>query len=242
MYRIRLVLPKQQNVCYRNLDILHDALINAWEAAGAGIDQVLGMNSRLWNFAASGWHNNNKNRVHTLVVSSPDPDLSSYLVRLKPSDVSCARASTSEVADFSSAEIIEDPDPIVPGQSAVGVIMLSPLAISRKEKEGKRWHSDLNEVDLNAAINARLSRLTGRRVQLNAQPDRLYMRSNPRYDTLVQIKELSNGRRSFVIGMRIPLVLQGSVDDLRLAWYAGIGEKNRNGFGCIGLAERGVGR
>jgi CRISPR/Cas system endoribonuclease Cas6 (RAMP superfamily) len=38
------------------------------------------------------------------------------------------------------------------------------------------------------------------------------------------------------------LVLAGSEEDLRLAWYAGIGEKTRLGFGCMGLAERGIGR
>jgi CRISPR/Cas system endoribonuclease Cas6 (RAMP superfamily) len=38
------------------------------------------------------------------------------------------------------------------------------------------------------------------------------------------------------------LVLTGSDDDLRFAWYAGIGEKTRNGFGCMGLAEQGLGR
>jgi CRISPR-associated endoribonuclease Cas6 len=33
------------------------------------------------------------------------------------------------------------------------------------------------------------------------------------------------------------MLLQGSEDDLRLAWYAGIGEKTRSGFGCLGLLE-----
>ncbi|MDM8524305.1 CRISPR-associated endoribonuclease Cas6 [Desulfococcaceae bacterium HSG8] len=241
MYRIRLILPKRQDVGYRNLDILHDALINAWECAGAKADQVMGMNAGLWNFGALGWRRG-ENRVHTLVISTSDPELSQYLKRFNPSDVNYARAVTGEAVEFSNAEICEDPDPVAPGQTAMGVIMLSPLAVSRKDKSGKRWYNNLDKTDLSAAINTRLSRLTGRKVQLQAHPDRLYIRSNPRYDTLVQIKEMSKGRKVFVIGMRIPLVLQGNENDLRLAWYAGIGEKTRNGFGCVGLAERGVGR
>ncbi len=51
-----------------------------------------------------------------------------------------------------------------------------------------------------------------------------------------------SGKTVFVIGMNAPLVLSGSEEDLRFAWYTGIGEKTRNGFGCIGLAEQGVGR
>ena len=42
--------------------------------------------------------------------------------------------------------------------------------------------------------------------------------------------------------MQAPLLLEGSEEDLRFAWYAGLGEKTRNGFGCLGLIEQGVGR
>jgi CRISPR-associated endoribonuclease Cas6 len=158
--------------------------------------------------------------------------------------VACARASTAEVVEFSRAKMITEADPIVPGQSAIGLVMLSPLVISHQNrtKSDPRWHNDLTQVDLSAAINARLSRLAGREVRLVAQADRLYLRSHPRHDVLVQTKQMSNGNRAFVIGMRAPLVLQGSEEDLLLAWYAGIGEKTRNGFGCVGLAERGIGR
>jgi CRISPR/Cas system endoribonuclease Cas6 (RAMP superfamily) len=40
--------------------------------------------------------------------------------------------------------------------------------------------------------------------------------------------------------MQAPLILEGAEADLRFAWYAGMGEKTRNGFGCLGLAEQGV--
>lgn len=53
---------------------------------------------------------------------------------------------------------------------------------------------------------------------------------------------MKNGQSAFVIGMQAPLVVAGHRDDVLLAWYTGLGEKTRNGFGCIGLAEEGVGR
>jgi CRISPR/Cas system endoribonuclease Cas6 (RAMP superfamily) len=40
----------------------------------------------------------------------------------------------------------------------------------------------------------------------------------------------------------VPLVIEGNEADLRFAWYAGIGEKTRAGFGCIGLAQQGIKR
>lgn len=242
MYRIRMTLPKRKDEGYRNLDMLHDALINALAEAGASPEEVIGMNARLWNFAPLGWRRGNESRVHTLVVCTPDPVLTGYLEKIDPAKVCHSRPETGEEVDFSSAEILVEPDPVVPGQTALGVVMLSPLAVSRRDGSGKKWHNNLNDFDLTAAANHRLSRLAGRTVALRVEPDRLYLRGNPKHDTLVQTKEFTNGKRDFVIGIRAPLILQGSDEDLRLAWYAGIGEKTRYGFGCVGLAERGIGR
>jgi CRISPR/Cas system endoribonuclease Cas6 (RAMP superfamily) len=75
-----------------------------------------------------------------------------------------------------------------------------------------------------------------------AQADPLYLRANPNHTTCITVKKFANGKRCFVLGMQAPLVLAGSEEDLRFAWYAGVGQKNRNGFGCLGLLEQGVGR
>ncbi len=250
MLRIRIGLPRnsESRVIYHYLDSLHDAVVNAWIAAGAKNFQVINKynyQASSWNFGALGFHRHNSrevyNQVHTLVISTPDPGLSHILARLEPGQLKCARAQTLESVDFSTAEISIEPDPIVPGQSALGVVMLSPLAI-RDYQNNKRWHTDLSQVDLSSVVNTRLSKIAGREVKLNVQADSLYLRCNPKHSTLVPLKRMKNGKTAFVIGMNAPLVLQGSEEDLRLAWYAGLGEKTRNGFGCIGLAERGVGR
>ena len=244
MYRIRLSLPKGAPATYRNLDIIHDSLVQAWIEAGAVPESVVGRQAGIWHFGVLGWRNKRENHAHTVVVGTSDDNLSRYLKKINPSAVCYSRALTAEHVDFSAAQIFEDPDPVGPGQSALGLVLLSPIAISRqaREKSIPRWHTQLLEADLSLAVSHRLSRLTGRNVNLKISPDHLYLRAHPKHDTLVQTKEMENGKRAFVIGMRAPLVIQGSEEDLRLAWYAGIGEKNRNGFGCIGLAERGIGR
>lgn len=243
MFRIRMVLPKRRDVGYRHMDILHDAIVNAWIVAGAVPEQITGHQAGPWNFAALGWRRGPESRAHTLVISTPDPELSEYMKKLKPEDTAYARSATGESVSFASAEIVPDPAPVAPGQKSLGVLMLSPLAISRKDrKNGHRWHGNLKETELGVAVNARLSRITGRNVRLDVRPDSLYLRANPKHDVLVPVKAFPNGKRAFVIGMKAPLVLSGSEADLRLAWYAGIGEKTRGGFGCVGLAEKGVGR
>jgi CRISPR-associated endoribonuclease Cas6 len=243
MLRIRIILPKQQSVQYQYLDILHDALVNAWIAAGADRKQILYENALPWNFAALGGHHKDANRVHSLVVSTPDADLAEVLRNLNPDEITYARASTVERVKFAGAEVVVEDNPIFPKQNILGVLMLSPLVISDRQgkSKGRRWHKDLAKVDLSSAINFRLSRLAGREIKLDVQVDSLYLRCNPEHSVLVPNK-LRNGKKVFVIGMNAPLILAGSEEDLRFAWYAGIGEKTRNGFGCIGLAEEGVGR
>jgi len=240
--RVRIQLSPKDNIHYKYLDILHDAVVNAWAAAGATSEQVTGMSALPWHFAALGKHHKKGNDVHTLIVSTPDATLAKFLREIKPDAIRYARASTVEHVHFAGASIIIEDSPIMPNQNMLGVLMLSPLLISEKTAKGKRWQKQLGQCDLSAAINYRLSRLAGRDVKLEVQPDSLYLRINPDHSVLVPMKQMRNGQEVFVIGMSAPLVLIGSEEDLRLAWYAGIGEKTRNGFGCIGLVEQGVGR
>jgi CRISPR-associated endoribonuclease Cas6 len=243
MLRIQITLPKKGEVYYHYLDILHDALVNAWIAAGATSEQITGMSALPWHFAPLGKQNKQGKIVHTLIVSTPDATLAQCLAKINSDDIFYARASTVEKVHFAGAEIKIEADPIFPNQNALGVLMLSPLAISDKTASPKkRWHKQLRQCDLSAAINHRLSRIAGREIKLEIQPDTLYLRCNPDHSVLVPMKLMRNGKTAFVIGMSAPLVLTGSDDDLRFAWYAGIGEKTRNGFGCMGLAEQGLGR
>ncbi|MBL8253890.1 MAG: CRISPR-associated protein Cas6 [Candidatus Competibacter sp.] len=242
MRRVRICLPRGQVATYRHLDVLHDALIQGWEAAGVSADQVMGYRARPWTFAALGYHRQRTGYAHTLVVATPDPLLAEGLAALKTAAIRYSRASTAEMVDFSAAEIITDLDPVVPGTRGLGVLMLSPLAIGVPGERRRCWIQRLDGMDLAAAINPRLGRLAGRPVTLQIQADSLYLRANPRHSVLVSVKQAPSGQSGFVIGLSAPLVLVGSEADLRLAWYAGLGEKTRTGFGCIGLLEQGVGR
>jgi CRISPR-associated endoribonuclease Cas6 len=242
MFRIRFCLPIAKTVSYQHLDIIHDALINAWIVAGASADQVLGFKSCHWNFAALGTRRGKLNEVHTLVVSTANKELAGYLANFNPAAIQYTRASTSEMVDFKTAILKEETNPILPRQNIFSALLLSPLVISKPAAKTKRWHDKLQEIDLSAAVNHRLTKLANRPVKITVQADSLYLRANPKHSVLVSLKHCKDSQQGFVIGMKAPLVLAGSKEDLSLAWYAGIGEKNRNGFGCLGLLEEGVGR
>ena len=244
MKRIRITQPKNQSLTYLYKDILHDALVNAWILAGAEPEEVVGPNARPWHFGALGWRRRQENAVHTLVVGTYDQHLSNILTNIRPEDIQQARALTGEAVDFSAAKVEDDPAPVIWGQKHLGALMLSPLVVSvpLSSRNGRKWQTCLTDFDASAAISARLTRLTGRKVNIRVLPDTLYLRSRSRHDVLVRLKKLVNGKEVYVIGMKMPLVLEANEEDLALAWYAGIGEKNRNGFGCIGSVDRGVGR
>jgi CRISPR-associated endoribonuclease Cas6 len=244
MYRIRITLPKHKAVSYRYLDILHDALVNGWIAAGADPFAIIGQQARPWNFGTLGWRRKEDNLVHTLVVGTSDEKLANILTRINPSEIRQVRAATEEFVDFSTAVIQADPAPIAAGQKHLGVLMLSPLVVSVpiSLRNGKKWYGNITGFDVTTAVNARLSNLTGRKTNLTIWPDTLYLRIHPQHDVLVRTKKTANAKEAFIIGMKCPLVIEGDAKDLALAWYTGLGEKNRNGFGCIGTVDKGVGR
>jgi CRISPR-associated endoribonuclease Cas6 len=202
----------------------------------------MGHTAGIWNFAALGYHQNKMGVVHSLIVSTPDPELAQSLRKIKPSNIQKTRGYSQEHINFSAATIKQEADCIPPNEGILSVLLLSPIVVQDRNADSKRWHTDFNQFALADAVNHRLSRLAKRPIHLMVQADPLYLRANPKHSVYINLKHYANGQRDFVLGMQAPLILAGSEADLRFAWYAGIGEKNRNGFGCIGLLEIGVGR
>ena len=236
--RVRLTAPHGAYLRVRYLDTVHGALVNAWCSCGARGTDVVGREAGNWSFGAIGSATAAGFFLKSLVVGA-EGNLESALRRLAPETIRKS-SSNGDTVDLSAWDLEGDDLPVVcePGEIArLGAIMLSPMAVSVKGRKG-RWHDDLNEAGphLEEAVNFRLSRLTGRDVRLTVEPDRLYLRANPKHSTLVRTRAVRGARPSFVIGTMCPLSISGRLADLRSAWALGIGEKNRYGFGCIGHA------
>ena len=238
--RIRFSAPCGKWLKIRFLDSIHGALVNAWTACGARGTDVVGYNACNWSFGAVGTATSEGFLLKSLVVGAEGSPLEPLLVHLLPEAV--RKTSTNgDVVDMSvwNKDVEELLIPCEPEETVtLPVIMLSPLALSVRGQKG-RWHDDLTKVgpDLQEAVNFRLSRLTGRSVKLKVEPDKLYLRANPRHATMVRTRTVPGGKPAFVIGTMCPLSISGQLKDLRSAWALGIGEKNRYGFGCIGQAR-----
>ena len=237
--RIRFMAPRGSAARVRFLDSLHGALVNAWAARGAAGPVVVGREASNWSFGAVGTATPNGLIVKSVVVGAEGHPLEPIVGRLDPSTIRKASVN-GDVVDLAGWTVAGEQLPVIgePTDTAtLPAIMLSPLAVSVRGQKG-RWHDDLAKAgsDLESAVNARLSRLTGRRVSLQIEPDRLYLRANPKHSTLVRTRAVRGGKPAFVVGTMCPLSISGRIQDLRSAWVLGIGEKNRYGFGCIGYA------
>ena len=239
--RVRLTAPRGQFVRVHLLDSLHAALVNAWTSSGAHGGEVVGHGAGNWSFGAVGTATSRGFILKSVVIGAEGSPLEPILHRLVPETVR-KESVNGDMVDLASWDLATEELPIVgrSGENAtLPAIMLSPLAVSVRGQKG-RWHDDLAKIgsDLEQAVSFRLSRLTGRDVRLEVEPDRLYLRANPRHSTLVRTRTVKGGKPAFVIGTMCPLSISGRIEDLRSAWALGIGEKNRYGFGCIGHAGR----
>ena len=237
--RVRFSAPRGERARFRFLDSLHGALVNAWTACGARGTEVVGRDADNWSFGAVGAATPNGFVLKSVVIGAEGGLLEPALGHLLPEAVRKA-SSNGDVVDLAAwdRDVEELPVACRPGEIAIlPAIMLSPLALSVRGRKG-RWHDDLAIVEpvLEEAVNARLSRLTGRNVKLKVELDRLYLRANPKHSTRVRVRAVQGGKPAFVIGTMCPLTLSGGIEDLKSAWSLGIGEKNRYGFGCIGHA------
>ena len=239
MKRIRLSAPGGASVRFKYRDSVHAALVAGLTAAGADAARLIGAAAAPWTFAtASRAREGGQKVAWAITVSSPDAELAAAIGRLDPA-AAMVRSCNGDVIDLAGWTVSDEEDPVLPGTTALGVIARAPIAVSRRRAardNGQRWHASFADCDLGAAASARLSALAGRPVSLRVAADPLYLRANPEHAVSVKIRRTAGGRDITVRGLEAPLAIEGSEEDLRLAWYAGIGEKTRYGFGCLGLA------
>lgn len=244
MFRIRVRCGRGRRITYTNADVIKDAAFNMLLATGCPAERLAGDAARHWGAGAICPRKIAPNmpvrQTSEILVSTIDPEITAYLRKADPGAMRKHQSATGETIDMSGATIVSDLDPVVPGTTFIDAIALTPLVVSRQDrKEGAlkgKFHDDASACDLTAAVNHRLSRIAGRAVSLNLVPDDLYLSTRRGAHAVRADIKMMNGRAGVVVGLVFPFVLCGTPEDLRLAWYAGLGEKNRLGFGFFGLA------
>jgi hypothetical protein len=238
MHRVHLDLRPCVGLVFRSNDLIHDALIAGFAASGMPADRLVGAAAEPFCFATHAVPRKGHLHLRGLTISTSSSELGTTLRRLDPCSCTKSRAATGEAISLAGARVLPISSPVIPGVTEIGVVTLSPIVISQRGT--RRWLDCFDRKTVQSAVNTRLSRLAGRSVCLEIEADPLYLRRTARPLRRVVVKLLPNGREAYVFGLVLPLRLSGSSDDLDFAWYAGLGEKTRMGFGVIESAERGL--
>ena len=231
MHRIRLAFNHVRPQ-FRFLDSVNAAVVAGLTEAGAPSERVVGREAGPWTFAVGGFSKRGGLTVMSgLTVSTADAEIARALARLDPA-AARARSSNGDELDFSGADIgaeLRSPHEAV---SELAVAFGSPFAVM-KAKTGRsktRFHDDLAGVDLSAALRASVAARAGRALDLEFHVDPLTLAVDG-CRRLVPTRFVRD-RRILIPAFSIPLTMRGRPEDIRFAYFAGIGAKTRGGFGC----------
>lgn len=243
MIRLSITAKDDHILRFKSLDLIHDAAINFLTSAGVNAEELVGHKAMQWSagplFARSISKGEPEKKTDTIVLSTPDPRLAEKILNGKLNSFRATRYSTGEVLDLSEWSFNISMPPLIEGQEALAVVCGSPIVFRRKTAlPGKgRWVVDVRHMDdLSLAINKRLSRIAGREVLLQVEPDHRYISSRKSHLVHTRLKS-EQGPMSTILGLSFPMILRGATEDLELAWYAGFGEMTRMGFGILALRK-----
>lgn len=240
MFRAVFFPRRSDDVSYKTQDLLHDAVVSALVGKGIAPERLLGEHAAPWTFGATHWRQPRGAdglricHLKALEVSTADPAVGAALREIRPEDLTYARAASGEAFALAGGSRKDKTLDLAPGTQQLGVRWISPLVMT-EDRAGKPWFLT-NALDIERRandLNLALSRKAGRDIHLTWFADRLAARTNPKgtHATIKVVKGVGHE----VVGTVVPFVLGGPAEDLRFAWYAGVGQKTRMGFGCWDL-------
>lgn len=232
MFRIQIILDKTPQT-YRYLDSVHDALINGLTATGIPFEKLAGMNSDPWTFACKGFARaNGEMTLKSILVSTASPEIAEAMKKLNPAHL-VKVSSNGDVIDMRKSRIFVEQRGPVPGQDEVCVAFASRFALILPKKGARvktafcRTPSDTNFSD---AIKSSLDRRARRELDIQVGIDRLTLMTEgtPRFISLRK----AGTKRIMIPAFNMPITLRGKPEDVAFAFYAGMGAKANQGFGC----------
>lgn len=233
MFRIFLAIDGQA-LPYSYQDSVHAAIIAGLRAAGFSEEQLVGPRALPWTFAAKGFARpGGRLFLKGLTISTSDPVLAEGLIRLEPGNIQHSSSNADRI-NLKHARKIAISDPFWEGQETLAICFASPFVLS-KPRTGrtsqKAYIERLAGEDLSRAFSQGLTRRLGRPVEIAVEADKLSLATEGARPRIVSLRQAPN-RRVTVPAFSLHLRLKGTTDDLRAAYYAGLGEKTRYGFGC----------
>lgn len=241
MLKLYIDLPRDhRHAVIKDRDQIANTLIAALKKHGWQPDEK---KPARWGFGVVAKRLNSKSdnpkqwlhRVERVIVGSSDPATAAALAQLTPADLLEDNQVDGAGLDLSMASIYAAPD--WQDTEAVNVYCVSPLRVS-DPTDRKRSLLQTGEA-FNQALNQTMQTRFGRPFDLRLVPDSLYVRaSKGEIDAGMAIKtDDKTGKPIIVRGIVLPFLLTGPAEDIRDAWYGGLGRSTARGFGCVEVAE-----
>lgn len=231
MLRIRLSFAGSRPT-FRYLDSVNAAIVAGLAQAGATSQIMVGPDAHNWTFAVKGYSRRGGETVMSgLMISTADEAFGSYLHKFD-SRYARAESSNGDKLNFAQAwKSVEDRAPS-PTAGEVALNFASPFVLLKKKtgREKSDFADKLSDVDVSNALRAGLSRRAGREVdvEFSIDPITRIADGKPRF---VSTRKAGT-RRILVPAFSLPMTVRGTPEDIRFAYYAGLGAKTRGGFGC----------
>jgi hypothetical protein len=220
----------------RYRDSIHAGLVAALRKCGATDEMVIGPRAAPWTFAVEGTATAKNTRIRSITISTPDERLGQAMAAIEPAQIAWT-STNGDSYTFANAERIEGEHPVGPSRTDLLVAFpSSPFVISMpkdpKDLKKKAPFADrIADVDLSKAFSAGLARRMGRPIKIDAIADRLSILEGDGKPTLVRTRK-TGGRDLIIPAHATQIRLMGKAEDLYDAYFAGLGEKTRYGFGC----------
>jgi len=171
-------------------------------------------------------------RIERVYLGSSDPAIAEAIARIAAEDLLEPSLVSGAGLDLRQATIIRD-ERWTPSE-ALSLYALSPIRVLHREL-GSRSQAMLTPGEaFNAALNRIMATRFGRPFRLSFIPDRLYsFAKRGQLTASMAVGSRPDGRPICLPGIVTPFVLAGPSEDLRDAWWTGLGAGTGMGFGCL---------
>ena len=179
---------------------------------------------------------NGLRRVERVYVVSSDATIAEAVAKITSEDLVEPSLTPGAGLDLRRATMARD-ERWAPCE-ALSLYALSPIRVLQREP-GCRSQALLTPGEgFTAALNRSMQTRFGRPFRLSFIPDRLYSFAKKGHlMASMAVGSRPDGRPICLPGIVTPFVLAGPMEDLRDAWFSGLGAGTGMGFGCLEEAE-----
>ena len=127
---------------------------------------------------------------------------------------------------------------------AAAFYCVSPVRVTQPSPPGQdpKEYLQMGET-FNQLLNRTMQARFGRAFDLTLIPDGLYVKSRQgEIKATMAIKMITDKKTAETVpltfsGLVLPFILTGAPEDLRDAWYSGLGRSTARGFGCLEVQQ-----